>query len=413
MCFESDHRAELKGAWMEIAKKLPHRTVQSVYRHGLRILHPFKRGQWTEDECRQLGESVAQHGKKWSLIQKEINRSADSCRDKYREMAFVKGRWSEEEMKVLETFVRDELRCPPPSPYAGIQDIVHLIESKDLSIPWSNISKKIGTRSRLSCFKKWQKMVKQYNDGNVFVVGQHPQVIVEDKRLQFSQVFQQPAPQQQLQSQLHQKMPPASEAHVLPNIGGLVRSGFLSPHSNMNTANNTNLHVHQQPMNTTTTSNTNNTKQEEIFEQHDINLLQILSSTNTHVYAADIPWSKIPHPKTNAQSRWIELITQENSNMQQLPIFQLAKYILEKKISKAAAAVEAVELPSTKDLLDRIQKVTDAVNDAAAFGTCSNSSGILVGGLRLENNCMDNDTTQHKKRKVDDVSDVSTSQTTV
>ena len=47
---------------MEIAKRLPHRTVQSVYRHGLRQLYPFKRGQWTEVECERLEELVQEHG---------------------------------------------------------------------------------------------------------------------------------------------------------------------------------------------------------------------------------------------------------------------------------------------------------------------------------------------------------------
>ena len=58
LCSECDHKAELKGAWMEIAKRLPHRTVQSVYRHGLRQLHPFKRGPWTEIECTLLLDLV-------------------------------------------------------------------------------------------------------------------------------------------------------------------------------------------------------------------------------------------------------------------------------------------------------------------------------------------------------------------
>lgn len=36
LCSECDHKAELKGAWMEISKCLPERSVQSVYRHGIR-----------------------------------------------------------------------------------------------------------------------------------------------------------------------------------------------------------------------------------------------------------------------------------------------------------------------------------------------------------------------------------------
>ena len=86
LCSECDHKAELKGAWMEIAKSIPHRTVQSVYRHGLRQLHPFKRGPWTEQEVATLHELIAMNGKKWSVIQAKMNRSADSCRDKYREI---------------------------------------------------------------------------------------------------------------------------------------------------------------------------------------------------------------------------------------------------------------------------------------------------------------------------------------
>lgn len=33
-----------------------------------------------------------------------------------------------------------------------------MVEEHDLPIPWSTISKRMGKRSRLSCFKKWQKM---------------------------------------------------------------------------------------------------------------------------------------------------------------------------------------------------------------------------------------------------------------
>lgn len=110
---ECDHKAELKGAWMEIAKRLPHRSVQSVYRHGIRQLHPFKRGAWSENECQQLIELVQRMGKKWSAIQAKLNRSADSCRDKYREMSdeYIKGRWKEQETEVLKRLIREHVSC--------------------------------------------------------------------------------------------------------------------------------------------------------------------------------------------------------------------------------------------------------------------------------------------------------------
>jgi len=58
-----------------------------VYRHGLRKLHSFKRGKWSEKEERRLMELVAQSGPKWVKFQEELNRSADACRDKHRELS--------------------------------------------------------------------------------------------------------------------------------------------------------------------------------------------------------------------------------------------------------------------------------------------------------------------------------------
>lgn len=112
LCSECDHKAEFKGAWMEIAKRLPHRSVQSVYRHGIRQLHPFKRGAWSDEECFLLAELVQKLGKKWSSIQSKLNRSADSCRDKYREMSeeFIKGRWKEHDTEMLKRVIREQVR---------------------------------------------------------------------------------------------------------------------------------------------------------------------------------------------------------------------------------------------------------------------------------------------------------------
>jgi Myb-like DNA-binding domain len=116
LCSECDHKAEFKGAWMEIAKRLPHRSVQSVYRHGIRQLHPFKRGAWSDEECFLLADLVQKLGKKWSSIQSKLNRSADSCRDKYREMSeeFIKGRWKEHDTEMLKRVIREQVRTNVP-----------------------------------------------------------------------------------------------------------------------------------------------------------------------------------------------------------------------------------------------------------------------------------------------------------
>lgn len=142
---------------MEIAKHLPHRSVQSVYRHGIRQLHPFKRGAWSEQETAVLTELVQRMGKKWSAIQTKLNRSADACRDKYREMSdeYVKGRWKDQEMELLKRLVREHLSVDIAT---DMKTLGRMVEEQNIQIPWSTISKRIGKRSRLSCFKKWQKM---------------------------------------------------------------------------------------------------------------------------------------------------------------------------------------------------------------------------------------------------------------
>lgn len=434
LCFESDHRTpDLKGAWMEIAKKLPHRTVQSVYRHGLRQLHPFKRGAWSEEECKKLHELVTVNGKKWSLIQKEVHRSADSCRDKYREMSFTKGRWTDEELKTLVNIVREEVRCPAPPPpqpptteqsssstttpnipnIIQIHDLIEFVENNDISIPWSNISKKITTRSRLSCFKKWQKIVKQCKDGNAFVVGQAPKVIVEDKRLQFSQL----PPPPSASATSTNGITTASDAVPMIQLPPLelqqLQQQLQQQSSSQKQQSNGDIGGYMQAQQNTITPAM--TKDEEMIEQYDRNLLEILSSSNTHIYPTDIQWNTIPRPPQapNPQTRWIELMGSETYNMHQLPIFQLAKFILDKKIRKdkeaeaAAASVvlETMQLPSTKDLLDHMQKVTnDVSNNNSNSGEDNNN--ILPSTSNIDT--VNNENNLNKKRKVDDISNIST-----
>ena len=152
---------------MKIAERLPHRSVQSVYRHGLRILHPFKRGAWSEDECQVLVALVTRMGKKWSSIQNKMHRSADSCRDKYREMSneFVKGRWKESETEELKKLIREYVQV---NSNVDMKDLGKMVAAQGIVIPWSHISKRMGKRSRLSCFKKWQKMTGLYSPSDSF-----------------------------------------------------------------------------------------------------------------------------------------------------------------------------------------------------------------------------------------------------
>ena len=108
-------------------------------------------------ETNELLTLVTTHGKKWSEIQNKLNRSADSCRDKYREFHtnFTKGKWKNRESKELEMHVRKVLKVGDDVP---LVELGKLAEHDSVNVPWSTISEKMKNRSRLSCFKRFQQI---------------------------------------------------------------------------------------------------------------------------------------------------------------------------------------------------------------------------------------------------------------
>ncbi len=156
LCSEVDVRSDaLRGAWVSIAQTFTNRTVQSVYRHGLRIMHPYKRGSWEESEVTLLQLLVKKHGKKWSMIQNELHRSSESCRDKYREIGmgnFSKGAWDDEESDKLEKCIREVAKL---GDNVTMKDIAKRIKDNQCAVSWMDVSEKMKTRPRLSCYKRF------------------------------------------------------------------------------------------------------------------------------------------------------------------------------------------------------------------------------------------------------------------
>ncbi|CAJ1966858.1 unnamed protein product [Cylindrotheca closterium] len=308
LCSECDHKAELKGAWMEIAKQLPHRSVQSVYRHGLRQLHPFKRGAWTDEECELLVNLVQRTGKKWASIQQKLNRSADSCRDKYREMNddYVRGRWKENETETLKKLIRDHLDADPN---ADIKMLGKMVENEGIKIPWSIISKRMGKRSRLSCFKKWQKMTGLYAASDPY-----KKAIAADKQ---------------------------------PQDVDDVKAGHAAA-TNVAVAAAAHLAVLPNPVPPSHQQTTD----------YDTFLLSELAQLNV-TRASEINWDLIR--LEGAEERWNELVEEwQTSNViddsiLSMPLSEIAQFMLERKTpaQRAAETVEAVDLPPPEALSTR------------------------------------------------------------
>ncbi|CBN78226.1 conserved unknown protein [Ectocarpus siliculosus] len=157
LCQDGSRSVGSKRAWLSIANCLPDRSVQSIYRHGIRQLHGRKMGAWTDEEVAQLKLLVSTHGKKWSEIGKKVGRSADACRDKSRELISTpqEGPWTEQEEKLLNKLMMDRMECGED------MSEVMLTGNEEVDVPWAEVARIIKSRNRIACRKKWDYLQMQ------------------------------------------------------------------------------------------------------------------------------------------------------------------------------------------------------------------------------------------------------------
>jgi hypothetical protein len=73
--------------WTKVSECLPNRSVQSVHNFCHRKLNPYNyKGQWSEDEISKLTGLYEEHGAKWELIGKELERTASNVKDKFKNL---------------------------------------------------------------------------------------------------------------------------------------------------------------------------------------------------------------------------------------------------------------------------------------------------------------------------------------
>lgn len=365
---------DVKGAWMEISRKLPHRTVQSIYRHGLRLMHPFKRGAWTEDESTKLLKMVAEIGKKWSHIQPILNRSADSCRDKHREFSqeYNKGRWKQSETESLVRHIQEVLKADSS---VEIQELGQIVENRGVILPWSTISKMMGRRSRLSCFKRWQKLTRvgrlthsiggrcsrpkrkltqvQSPSSSLEPYDCSTETIDHSERKIRKNQSQRLSPDLSLTTATSAVSTLYTAALVMPTpnpikivvgstnpipsyFNNITRITKICGTAPSNLAENSIAPVVPSQTMTTPTD----IASREMFLSHDRILLLTLSASTDYVSVGDIPWETIQHYMVDAHTRWNRLFNKWIVNLREeneaiinewmsKPIWELARIILE------------------------------------------------------------------------------------
>jgi len=397
LCSECEHKSELKGSWNEIAKALPHRSVQSVYRHGLRVLHPFRRGIWTEDEINKLLELVTRYGKKWVHCQKTLNRSADACRDKYREFSdvYVKGRWKEHETQELVRLIKDHLKLQD-QPNLGMVEIGKMVEQEGITLPWGVISKKMKNRSRLSCFKKFQKMTGLFSPSDIgskrppegtdsrpirHLQQQQEKLQIQQQEQQKQQrsrrapsqsssrggAYVQPAETTPAENPVVIALPEVDDEDFIGGFVGTTRPETEEPHPDHHQQQRQRQHRAQQVDhqlqqeeegegdNQNGSSNATSAGAGAGGADLDMSLLSELANSGAY-RTSEFDWDGM-RVDFDAQDRWNDLVMEWQSQegyeatedaLMTLPFYELAQLLLDRKASAklAAETVEAVDLPT-------------------------------------------------------------------
>lgn len=85
------HQHKLRGAWAQIALKLPTRTVRACFNHALSALnHSKTTGTWSPAEEQELLNLVAANGRRWSMIGERMSRLPFNVRKKYDKMRVLR-----------------------------------------------------------------------------------------------------------------------------------------------------------------------------------------------------------------------------------------------------------------------------------------------------------------------------------
>ncbi|QID83373.1 RNA polymerase I termination factor [Saccharomyces pastorianus] len=173
------------GFWANISKVLSYRTRSSIYKHIRRKYHIFEqRGKWTPEEDQELARLCLEKEGHWTEVGNLLGRMPEDCRDRWRnymKCGSKRGskRWSKEEEELLTTVVNEMIeeahnyQRMKETEAANNEDGYNQMYTrgpkgkkvsdnptfKDM-INWTVVSERMsGTRSRIQCRYKWNKLV--------------------------------------------------------------------------------------------------------------------------------------------------------------------------------------------------------------------------------------------------------------
>lgn len=173
--------------WINICKVLPYRTRSSIYKHVRRRYHIFaQRGKWTPQEDSELARLCVELEGQWSEVGQAMGRMPEDCRDRWRN--YIKcgenrasNKWSPEEEALLRKVINDMVEEADDYQHKLENGLINLNDEnahkisrgprgkkisgkptfKDI-INWTVVSERMGgTRSRIQCRYKWNKIIRK------------------------------------------------------------------------------------------------------------------------------------------------------------------------------------------------------------------------------------------------------------
>ncbi|KAJ8606544.1 hypothetical protein CTAYLR_010409 [Chrysophaeum taylorii] len=156
------------------SSQFPDRSPLSLYSHVKRQCHPCAmKGPWSEEDTERLRALFDENGPKWSDVAEELGRTAESCRDHFRAVFgdddFLEKQpkavrlrkrtaWSDLELERLES---------------ATVDGVPVLDVDDASkISFVSLARRVGTRGKSQCQRKWRKLRATAHEGDEDLVDQ-------------------------------------------------------------------------------------------------------------------------------------------------------------------------------------------------------------------------------------------------
>ncbi|KAK0565193.1 RNA polymerase I enhancer binding protein [Tilletia horrida] len=148
-----DNKAVMKELVLDTTTALngtrPYPAVREFLQRRLR--DGARQGRWSNDEVKQLMQSVANHGNQWNKISQEVGRTGEDCRKKIDDMEKTErrrglqpesGSWSNEDVELLKTAVEKVKQDQ------GLSD-AELFDGRTRPVPiWKTVLEESGIQKR-------------------------------------------------------------------------------------------------------------------------------------------------------------------------------------------------------------------------------------------------------------------------